>query len=179
MAQEERARRNVEDADDEDDHFCTEACEGFAKKMFKYLEDSEVTKVSTREHVSSDMLRLRGPARGAEGSVALLKESTQLGCVSQDSHPRESMLREEGKFGSKRAVKFSKAKCELHERNLCAPQFGERSHEEALIQERCARKVAWDSANKITSSRMRTKLRFTLLLKQEKCRHPLRKVQWS
>ena len=38
---------------------------------------------------------------GAKGSVpALLKESTQLGCVSQDSYPRMSILREEGKLGS-------------------------------------------------------------------------------
>ena len=27
---------------------------------------------------------------GAKGSVALLKESAQLGCVSQDSYPRSS-----------------------------------------------------------------------------------------
>ena len=38
---------------------------------------------------------------GAKGSVALLKESTQVGCVSQDSCPRRSILREEGKLGSK------------------------------------------------------------------------------
>ena len=35
VAQEERARRNVQDADDEDDHDWTEACEGIAKKMLK------------------------------------------------------------------------------------------------------------------------------------------------
>ena len=46
--QEERARRNVEDAD-EDDHYWTEACEGIAKKMLMYSEDSEITKVRTRE----------------------------------------------------------------------------------------------------------------------------------
>ena len=31
----------------------------------------------------------------AKGSVALLKDSIQLGCVSQDSHPRKSVQREE------------------------------------------------------------------------------------
>ena len=46
---------------------------------------------------------------GAKGSVALLKESTQLGCVSQDSYPRKSILLEKGKLGSKRTVNFSKA----------------------------------------------------------------------
>ena len=45
---------------------------------------------------------------GAKGSVALLEESRQLGCVSQDSHPRKSFLRESGKLGSKHTVKFSK-----------------------------------------------------------------------
>ena len=105
---------------------------------------------------------------GAKGSVAFLKESTQLGCVSQDSCPRRSSLREEGKLGSKRAVKFSKGtrhqikireregpsrgtiqKCEPHERSLCAPKFEQRSHEETLHQERCARRVAWHLAKNI------------------------------
>ena len=45
---------------------------------------------------------------GAEGSVALLKESIQLGCVSQDSHPKIYFPREEGKLASNRTVRFSK-----------------------------------------------------------------------
>ena len=40
-----------------------------------------------------------------KGSVALLKESTQLGYVSHDSHPRRPFLRKEGEFGSNRTVK--------------------------------------------------------------------------
>ena len=84
----------------------------------------------------------------AKGSVALLK----------DSCPRRSILREEGKLGSKHAVKFSKGtwhqikirerkgpsrgiiqKCEPHERSLCAPKFEQRPHEEeTLHKERCA-----------------------------------------
>ena len=44
---------------------------------------------------------------GAKGSLALLKESIQLGCVSQESHPRKSILRKEGRLGSNHAVKFS------------------------------------------------------------------------
>ena len=81
-------------------------------------------------------------------SVASWKESTQLGCVSPDSYPRKSILRELRKLGTKHAVKFSKGtwhqikirerkgpsrsiiqKCALHERSLCAPNFEERSHE--------------------------------------------------
>ena len=67
-------------------------------------------------------------------------------------------------MGSKHPVKFSKGtwhqknrdrkgpsqginqKCEPHERSPCAPKFGERSHEETLHQERCARGAAWDLA---------------------------------
>ena len=45
---------------------------------------------------------------GAKASVATLKESFQLGCVSQDPYPRKSFLREPGRLGSKHAVKFSK-----------------------------------------------------------------------
>ena len=44
---------------------------------------------------------------GAKGSVAILKESVQFGCVSQDSYPRKSVLREQGRLGSKHTVKFS------------------------------------------------------------------------
>ena len=108
------------------------------------------------EHVSSDMFRLsESPAKseGAKGSVAFLKESTQFGCVTRDSYPRKSILREEGhtwhqietqeRQGPSRGII---PKCAPHERSPCAPNFGERSHEETLHQERCARRVAWDLA---------------------------------
>ena len=45
--------------------------------------------------------------RGKE-SVATLKESIHLGCVSKDSYPRKSFRHESGKFKSKHTVKFSK-----------------------------------------------------------------------
>ena len=41
-----------------------------------------------------------------KGSVAILKESIQLGCVSQDAYPTKSNLREPGMLGSKHAVKI-------------------------------------------------------------------------
>ena len=104
----------------------------------------------------------------AKGSVAILKESIQFGCVSQNFSPRKSILREPGKLGTKHAVKFSKStahqiiirerkgpsrgviqKCAPHERSPCAPKFGERSHEETWIRERWARKAAWDLAKNI------------------------------
>ena len=113
--------------------------------------------VGTNENPSS-----KSKKGGATGSVASLKECTQLGCVSQDSYPRKTLLREERKLGSRHAVKFSKGtwhpknrerkgrsrgiiqKCELNERSPCSPKFEERSHEDTLHQERCARRVALD-----------------------------------
>ena len=108
---------------------------------------------------------------GAKGSVAILKESTQWGCVSQQSYPRKSILRKSGRLGSKHAVKFSGGarrrigvrdgvrgsglsrgfiqKCAPHERSPCAPKFEDRSHEETLTQERCARKAGWDLAKDV------------------------------
>ena len=56
-------------------------------------------------------------------------------------------------------------------------KIGERSHEETLQQERCTRRVAWDLANIFSSSRMRTKLRFILQLKQGKCKRPEEREQ--
>ena len=46
---------------------------------------------------------------GGRRSVALLKESIQLGGVSQDSYPRKYFPREPGEFRTKHAVKFSKS----------------------------------------------------------------------
>ena len=43
----------------------------------------------------------------AKGSVAILRESTQLSCVSQGSYPRKSILRGPGVLGSRHTVKFS------------------------------------------------------------------------
>ena len=40
-------------------------------------------------------------------------------------------------------------KCEPHERSPCAPKLGERSNEENLHQERCARRAAWDLAKSV------------------------------
>ena len=79
---------------------------------------------------------------GAKGSVALLKETAQLGCVSQDSPQRMSILQEDGKLRSSHTVKYSKTtmrhakirekkgpsqgiiqKCEPQERIPWAPKF--------------------------------------------------------
>ena len=78
---------------------------------------------------------------GAKGSVAIWKEFTQLGCVTQDSYPRKPILRELGRLGAKHAVNFSKGtwhqrgsiaryyqKCAPHERSPCAPKFEDTDH---------------------------------------------------
>ena len=62
---------------------------------------------------------------GAKGSVALLKESILLNCVCQDSLPRKSFLRGEGKLGSKHAAQFST--CTWHQikiREMMGPSRG-------------------------------------------------------
>ena len=81
---------------------------------------------------------------GAKGSVAISKESIQVGCVSLDSYPRKFILREQERWGSKHTVKISKGtwhhikigekkkgpsrgiiqKCAPHDRSPCAPTFG-------------------------------------------------------
>ena len=83
----------------------------------------------------------------------MLKESFQLGYVTQDSYQRKSILREPGMFLQRHLApnqnSGKKQKCAPHKRSPCAQKFEERSHEETLIQERCARKAAWDLAKNI------------------------------
>ena len=113
-------------------------------------------------NVISDMLRQKESlTNGAEGSVAMLKESIQLVCVSQDSYPRNSILREPGILGSKHAVEFSKGtwhhinfrERKVHRRalsksvNLMSAVLARHNSEtdhmsETLHQERCARREA-------------------------------------
>ena len=99
---------------------------------------------------------------GGIGSVALLKESTYLGCVFQDTEPPKfnAIFAEEHKNlwdqiapsasqkGTLHTVNFQERKgpsqgvvqiCEPQERSLCAPKFEGRTQEEILQQERCAR----------------------------------------
>ena len=131
-----------------------------------------ITSLNQDAHADSDTFdgqpRKKSKKSGGKGPVALLKESIQLGCVSQGSHPRKSVLRKGRKLGSNHTIKFSKGmwhhikirerkgpsrgviqKCEPHERNPCAPRFEERTQEETLHQERGARKVAWNLAKNV------------------------------
>ena len=44
---------------------------------------------------------------GAKRSVAMVKELTPMNCVSQDPHPKKSILRKEGQLGSIHRMQFS------------------------------------------------------------------------
>ena len=78
---------------------------------------------------------------GAKRSVVLLKDSTKLGCVSQDSYPRKSSTCRrkigiktrrqilQGHLAPKKRdrkwfIARKSIKCEPHERGPCAPIFG-------------------------------------------------------
>ena len=66
------------------------------------------------------------------------------------------------------------------ERSFCAPKLKERSHEETLHQERCARNSVWDMAKILKSSRIRTISRLTFSVTSKGCQHlPLRRDQMS
>ena len=121
---------------------------------------------------------------GAKGSVDLWKESVQLGCVSQDTHPRMSILRKEGKLEPNHAVKFSKStwhQIKILDRkgpsrgiilkvwtswawSLRAQVWGEGTKRN-LAPRMMRPQSSMGLGVKNTSSRMRRKLRFTLLLK--------------
>ena len=108
-----------------------------------------------------------------------LRYYIQLGCVYHYSNPRKSILWKDGKLGPKRTVKFSKGtwhhikirerkgpsrgviqKCDPHERNPCAPRFEERTQDDTLHQERCARREAWDLAKVVYKFKNKNKATF-------------------
>ena len=64
-------------------------------------------------------------------------------------------------------------KCAPREHSPCAPNFEDRSHEETLHQERCARKTAGFWRKIFRSSRIRTKLRFIFLVKSKVMSAPI------
>ena len=116
-------------------------------------------------HAISDMLRpkesaaKRSKKSGAKGSVAMLKESTQLGCVSQDSYPRKTILREPKhpsnspkapgtklKFGKERVHREELSKSVHLMSVVLARQILGKDH---MRRPRCARKAVWDLARHI------------------------------
>ena len=133
-------------------------------------------------HVEADETPSTKSKKGcAKGSVARLKESIQLGCVSQDSSPRKFILREPGKLGSRHAVKFSRAlgiKLKFGKERVSREELSKSVNLMSAVLARqnlgkdhrrrpCTKKDVpavqrgiWQKL--FTSSRMRTKLRFRL-----------------
>ena len=106
-------------------------------------------------HAEADAQRSKMSKKsGVKGSVALLKESIQLGCVSLDSYPRKSVLHEEGKLGSRHAVEFSKGA--WHQRKILERKGPSRGIiqkcEENLVQ---GKKGNWDQIEPSNSPRAR------------------------
>ena len=111
--------------------------------------------------------------------MALLKESIQLGCVSQDYPLQKSTLREIETLELNHTIKFTKGtwhhkdirerkgpsqgvmqKFEPQGRKPCAQRFEERTQEEILQQERCAHRETWDLAKKVFRLKNKDKATF-------------------
>ena len=130
---------------------------------------------NTATNVDSDALRLVGSPVKSRRKVV---EKDQLLCCWRSLYYwvvcfkitlRESLFFGKlEKLGSKHTVKFSEGtrhrvkirerkgpsqgvmqKCEPHERKPCAPKFEERTQEETLQHERCARREAWKLAKSV------------------------------
>ena len=124
-----------------------------------------------------------------------LNYKSESGCKNGDKCRFRRVLRKEAKLGSNHTVQFSNGawhhikigdrkgreasfrKCEPHEGNPCAPRFEDRTQDETLHQERCARREAWDLAKQVYKLKNTDKLRFILLLKPGQRRRPLQNLQ--
>ena len=113
--------------------------------------DAHMAKNCRFRHVGVDVQPSRESKKsGVKCSVASLKESFQLACVSRASHPRKSVLRKEekmdqitpsnsprtrdttSKFGKETVHGQAPFLCaNPHERNPCAPKFEEKAQDEA------------------------------------------------
>ena len=114
-----------------------------------------------------------------KGSVPLMKESTQLGCVSQDHFPKKQ-FHGSWKIGieSHRQIlpvdmapleKFVKEmvhlmgffkRVNLKNAILVRQNLEDRTHQETLQQERCARREAWDLVKNVCELKNKDKATF-------------------
>ena len=116
-------------------------------------------------HRQVDEQPSKRPKKSDKSTVAMLKVTRQLGCVSQDMEPTKSssILRKSSSIRKQiGCVRFTKAVVrhanirdqnpslgmisDPHRRNPNAPKFEDRSQEETEWQERCAREAAWKLA---------------------------------
>ena len=94
----------------------------------------------------------RSKCESTQGAVAILKENKVQGCASQNSDPKKSILRKAGNTRLNASAGHARGviqKGEPHDRNPCAPTFGERALEETSRQEEYAQKAAWNLARNI------------------------------
>ena len=92
-------------------------------------------------------LNKRSKKGGAKATVALLKESTQLGCVSQESYPRKSILRDSGKLVSKHTVKFSRGTWhQIKIREWKGPSHGVMQYMSLTLSEKACLSVSQSSS---------------------------------
>ena len=141
--------------------------------------------------------RNKSKKSGVKGSVALLKESINLRCVSQYSYPRKSFPREQRRLGSKHTVKFSKGtwhrvkfwerkspwqgimqKCEPHERNPCTQVCGKDTRRNLAPRKMRPQSSMGLGENiyKLQNADKAT-FYFTLLCKPSQRRRPLQNLQ--
>ena len=125
----------------------------------------------------------RSKKNGDKSAVAMLKSTRQLGCVFQDMEPPKSssiLWKTSDIRKPIRCVKFTTAVVrhadirdqnpslgmicpgEHHQRNTNAPKFEDRSQEETVWQERCAREAPWRLAKSIL--KLKEKIKNCILL---------------
>ena len=155
------------------------------------------------EHVSSDMLRLRrSPARIHRKVVRKDQlhywRTLQNWVVYLKIRIRESLFNVQKEkwdqntpSNSSRApgTKKKKGQKGVHRKEVkkvwtswawsLRANFRERSHEETVHQERCARWVAWDLAKLLQTQECRQNYVLILLLKPKWCQHILQNLQKS
>ena len=121
----------------------------------------------------------RSTKNGGKSTVAMLKDTRQLGCIFQVMEPPKSILRKSTNMQKPiQRVKFTKAIArhakirdqnpslgyiclgDPHQRNPNAPKFEDRSQEETAWQERCAREAAWKLAKHIQQLKEKDKTAF-------------------
>ena len=87
----------MQDADDEGGRSWAEACEAIAKNMLKYLKDSEVTKVSTRELKE----RVRSPNESSVNIVRITRrgEMRKAKAYLQSSDKERTRSSSQGEVG--------------------------------------------------------------------------------
>ena len=133
--------------------------------------------ISAKSVYSSTLRLTVSPAKSRrnvpeKGSVALSKNSKQSGCVFQNTEPpKKSIQRKSGILVLHCNVTFSKGtqhpvkirerngpsqgviqKCEPLERSPFATKFEDRTQEETMQHERCARRDAWEMAKTCPSA---------------------------